>query len=72
MNGRDTNTIQRDKFTLQHKHFCFIASVLAELPTHSESLRAAKQSVVNSFVAECKRHNNRFNPDRFIAACNRD
>jgi hypothetical protein len=63
MNGRDKSTMNRH-ITLEHRHFCFIAGVLSELPD------ANRASVINAFVAACKRSNNRFNADRFIEACN--
>lgn len=72
MNGRDANTIQRDKFTLQHKHFCFIAGVLKDSKPSAEKQDVAFnqwQTIVHEFVAECKRHNSRFNEDRFLTAC---
>jgi hypothetical protein len=72
MNGRDNSTIQRDKFTLQHKHFCFIASVLKDskpAPHWDANKHAQWQSIVHEFMAECKRHNSKFNADRFLEAC---
>jgi hypothetical protein len=69
MNGRDKSTMNRGGIQLQHRHFVFIAAVLSELPDHAESLRAQKQSVINAFVAACRRSNSRFDEGRFIAAC---
>jgi hypothetical protein len=74
MNGRDRSTINRDKIPeLQHRHFCFIAAVLAEsrpMANWDANKHAQWQSVLNSFVAACKRSNGRFDADRFIEACN--
>jgi hypothetical protein len=75
MNGRDATTIQRDKFTLNHKHFCFIASVLRDskpLAHWDPNKMAQWQSIVHEFVAECKRSNSRFSEDRFLEACGHD
>lgn len=71
INGRDKTTMNKH-VELQHRHFCFIASVLSELPDHADSLRTQKQSVINAFVAACRRSNSRFDADRFIEACNHD
>jgi hypothetical protein len=76
MNGRDRSTINRDKTPeLQHRHFCFIAAVLAEtrpMVDWDEPLRIQWQLTVNAFTAACKRSNSRFNADRFLEACNHD
>jgi hypothetical protein len=74
MNGRDKSTM-RKSVELQHRHFCFIAAVMAEskpAPHWDANKLAQWQSVVNSFVAACKRSNGRFDADRFMEACNHD
>jgi len=74
MNGRDIAGMRKTP-QLEHRHFCFIAAVLAEskpAPHWDANKLAQWQSVVNSFVAACKRSNGRFSADRFEAACNHD
>lgn len=73
MNGRDSATM-RKHVTLEHRHFCFIAAVLAEMKPEPlfPNAKAQWDSTVNAFVAACKRSNGRFDADRFIEACNHD
>lgn len=54
---------------LQHRHFAFIAAVIAAMPSHAASLRAQKSSVANSFAEACARTNPRFDRRRFMKAC---
>jgi len=72
MNMKDIRTANKH-IELQHRHFCFIADCLRDSkpePHWDANKTAQWQSVVNSFVAACRRSNGRFDPDRFLAACN--
>jgi hypothetical protein len=74
MNGRDISGMKKTP-ELQHRHFCFIAAVMAESKpeTHWDPNKLAQwESILNSFVAACKRSNGKFNADRFREACNHD
>ena len=55
---------------LEHRHFAFIASVIAKMPIHAASLRAQKHSVALSFADACATTNPRFDRERFLRACN--
>lgn len=54
---------------MTRKHFEFIAATIATMPSHSPSLRAAKQSTALSFAEALAKTNPRFNPDWFLKAC---
>lgn len=54
---------------LQHRHFAFIASVIAAMPAHAASLRAQKRSVALSFADACAGTNPKFDRSRFLRAC---
>jgi hypothetical protein len=72
MNGRDKSGLNKTP-ELQHRHFCFIAAALADskpAPHWDANKMAQWQSVVNSFVAACKRSNGKFSAERFREACN--
>lgn len=74
LNRKDISTAKRH-IELQHRHFAFIAAVLAEskpLPHWDANKLAQWQSMVNSFVMACRSSNGRFSADRFLAACNHD
>lgn len=51
-------------------HFVFIAETIAAMPDHSLSLRAAKEATARHFARHLLKTNARFDPDRFIEACN--
>jgi hypothetical protein len=55
--------------TMQHRHFVMIASIIAGLPDHAPSLRAAKASTANQFAAQLAATNPAFDRDRFMQAC---
>lgn len=57
---------------LEHRHFAFIASVIAGMPTHAVSLRAQKRSTALAFADACANTNPRFDRGRFLRACNED
>lgn len=63
------DTDHRKAVELQHKHFAFIASVIATMPDFAPTLRAHKSSCANFFADACAQTNTRFNRDRFMAAC---
>jgi hypothetical protein len=71
MNMKDKRTALRG-VELQHRHFSFIAAVIRDMPDHSPSLRAQRQSVANAFADACRATNSRFDRDRFLAACGYD
>ena len=48
---------------LQHRHFAFIASVIADLPAD------IRQQVADSFAKVLWRTNDNFDVDRFMLAC---
>lgn len=54
---------------LQHRHFAFIAAVIAAMPTHAATLRAQKRSVALAFADACAGSNPRFDRGRFMRAC---
>lgn len=56
--------------TLEHRHFAFIASVIAGMPAHAATLRAQKRSVALTFADACAGTNPRFDRARFLRACN--
>jgi hypothetical protein len=45
---------------LQHRHFAFIASVIAGLPDHAASFRAQKASVATAFAEALAKTNPNF------------
>lgn len=59
---------------LEHRHFAFIAAVIADMPDHAASLRAQKFSIAAAFAAAfaaaCAKTNVNFDHDRFMVACN--
>ena len=55
--------------SLQHRHFAFIAAVLAETkPIDSGSFIQWEQTVA-AFAKACSRTNPNFDLDRFVRAC---
>lgn len=65
------SALRKDKRTsrsaeLQHRHFAFIADVLANLPNNAFS----RGEVIDQFANACRRTNSNFDYDRFIRACN--
>lgn len=63
---------RKDKTTkteLQHRHFAFIAAVIASMPDHAPSLRAQKASCATAFADACQGSNPRFERARFMRAC---
>lgn len=67
-NRKDLSTA-RHGVELQHRHFSFIAAVIAEMPDHAATLRTQKRSVALSFADACSRSNPRFDYGRFLKAC---
>ena len=64
--------LRKDRTTrteLQHRHFAFIASVIAGMPTHAASLRAQQRSTALAFADACAASNPRFDRARFMRAC---
>ncbi len=57
---------------LQHRHFAFIAGVIAAMPTHAASLRTQKRSCALAFADACASSNHRFDRARFMRACGED
>lgn len=54
---------------MQHRHFAFIASVIAEMPSHAPSLRSARQSAAGAFAQALVGSNPNFDRVRFLRAC---
>ena len=54
---------------LQHRHFAFIAAVIANMPTHAATLRTQKESTARAFAEACAKSNPRFDHARFLRAC---
>jgi len=50
--------------TLQHRHFAFIASVIADIPA------PVRKQMANIFCNACYGTNPNFDAERFIRACN--
>ncbi len=67
-NRKDLNTA-RHGVELQHRHFSFIAGVIAAMPGHADTLRAQKASCATAFADACASTNPNFNRSRFLAAC---
>jgi hypothetical protein len=67
-NRKDINTANRG-VTLEHRHFSFIAAVVAAMPDHAPTLRTQKTSVAHAFADACRATNSKFNRSRFLAAC---
>jgi hypothetical protein len=66
---KDKRTAERGKMdTLQHRHFAFIASVIAKMPDF-EFGADIKQSTALQFADACAANNPRFDRRRFFAAC---
>lgn len=57
------------KSSLEHRHFAFIAGVIAAMPAHAATLRAQKRSVALAFADACADSNPRFDRGRFLRAC---
>ena len=55
--------------SMTQKHFQMIADVIAGMPTHAPTLRAAQKSVAHAFAEKLGCTNARFNTDRFLDAC---
>jgi hypothetical protein len=53
---------------LQHRHYAFIASVIASMPTSTAEYRARKDFTMWTFVSAMEA-NPRFDRNRFVAAC---
>lgn len=51
------------------KDFEFIASVIHNMPSHADSLRAQRQSCAAAFAERLAEINPRFNRERFLEAC---
>lgn len=61
--GKDISTAARG-VKLEHRHFAFIASVIATLEAISQP-----DDVADAFADACRGTNPKFNRDRFLAAC---
>lgn len=55
--------------SLQHRHFAVIAGIIASMPDHAATLRAAKRSVAMQFADKLAGTNPRFDRTRFLKAC---
>ena len=60
---------RQTKATLEHRHFAFIAAVIAAMPNHAASLRAQKRSTALAFADAYAKTNPRFDRARFMRAC---
>jgi hypothetical protein len=67
-NRKDLSTAQNG-VELQHRHFSFIAAVIAAMPDHAPSLRAQRASCASAFADACTQSNPRFDRARFLKAC---
>lgn len=64
--------LRKDRTTkpeLQHRHFAFIAGVIANMPDHAASLRTQKESCARAFADACAATNPKFDYPRFLRAC---
>ena len=73
MSLKSTTAMRKDKstgksVTMQHRHFAFIANVIANMPDHAASLRAQKRSVASSFALALENTNPNFDRARFFNA----
>lgn len=67
-NRKDHSTAKHG-VEMQHRHFAFIAAVIAAMPSHAASLRAQRQSCASAFADACAQSNPRFDRARFLKAC---
>ncbi len=72
---KPVTAMRKDKSTgkfagvqMQHRHFAFIANVIASLPTHAPSLRAQKSSIASAFAEALVGTNPNFDRARFFTA----
>src|SRR6266576_1250110 len=65
---KDKSTGKSAGVQMQHRHFAFIANVIASLPTHAPSLRAQKSSIASAFAAALAETNPNFDRARFFTA----
>ncbi len=65
---KDRRAGNKASTTMQHRHFAFIASVIAGLPDHAASLRAQKASVTSAFAQALEKTNPNFDRSRFFNA----
>lgn len=66
------SALHKDKTTtaeLQHRHFAFIANVIAKMPTHAAMLRTQQRSTALAFADACAGSNPKFDRARFLRAC---
>ena len=54
---------------MTRKHFEFIASTIAAMPTHAATLRTQKRSCALAFADALASQNPRFDRGRFLKAC---
>jgi hypothetical protein len=66
-NRKDQNTGQN--VVLQHRHFAFIASVIASMPDTNAAETDAKVRAMSAFADACALSNPRFDRARFVKAC---
>lgn len=62
--GKDISTARKG-VSLEHRHFAFIASVIADMDVTAEQ----REQVTEAFCDACNRTNPNFSATRFIAAC---
>lgn len=67
-NRKDINTAANG-VALEHRHFAFIADVIAGIIADHDDLTPCAD-VVEAFAYHCARTNPKFNRARFVAACN--
>lgn len=67
-NRKDVNTANK-RVELQHRHFSFIAGVIAAMPIHPQLRELHKDICAASFADACARTNPKFDRERFLAAC---
>ena len=75
MSLKSTTAMRKDRaagnkavISMQHRHFAFIANVIANMPDHAMSLRAQKRSVASSFALALENTNPNFDRARFFSA----
>lgn len=64
--------LRKDRTTkpqLEHRHFAFIASVIAAMPAHAATLRTQQRSCALAFADACAKSNPKFDRARFMRAC---
>ena len=65
---KDRTTGNKAVISMQHRHFAFIANVIANMPDHAMALRVQKRSVASSFALALENTNPNFDRARFFSA----